>query len=551
MSEFAFYGRVSTEDQQDPTSSRNWQLARSRQIIEQVNGKIVTEFFDIGQSRSLPWKRRPESARLLDTFSNPSRGFDAVVIGEPQRAFYGGQFGLTFPVFVHYGIELWVPEVGGRVDPGSDAHELVMSLYGGMSKGERNRIKTRVRTAMASQAAIEGRFLGGRPPYGYMLGDAGPHPNPGKAAIGQRLHVLVPDPTAAPNVQRIFDDFIAGKGLYAIAEGLTSEGVLSPSAHDPKRNRHRTSSGGAWSKHAVKVILENARYTGRQVWNKQRRDEVLIDVDDVALGHESKMRWNNESEWVWSQDLTHEPLVSDEAFDAARAIFQSGQRAAVRKTKTRHPYMLSGLMRCGLCGRKMQASWNNKRAYYRCKFPSEYAVAEEKHPKTVYVREDAVLPGLDNWIEELFDEDHIEQTCDALAAASGAEPADLPEREIAIRDKLKECTEKLQKYRQLLETQPDVTVVGTWIAEVERERKNLELQLNNKPINRTMTAKEIRDIVSQLRDISTALTQATPEDRRAVYDELGVTLTYHPDNNAIEAGAGAPHVLRVGVGGGT
>lgn len=25
--------------------------------------------------------------------------FDAVVIGEPQRAFYGNQFGLTFPVF--------------------------------------------------------------------------------------------------------------------------------------------------------------------------------------------------------------------------------------------------------------------------------------------------------------------------------------------------------------------------------------------------------------------------------------------------------------------
>ncbi len=47
-----------------------------------------------------------------------------------------------------------------------------------MSKGERNRIKIRVRSAMASQAVTEGRFLGGRPPYGYRLADAGPHPNP-------------------------------------------------------------------------------------------------------------------------------------------------------------------------------------------------------------------------------------------------------------------------------------------------------------------------------------------------------------------------------------
>jgi DNA invertase Pin-like site-specific DNA recombinase len=154
MKRFAFYGRVSTEDQQDPTSSRNWQLARARQVIEPVAGQIVAEYFDIGQSRLLPWKRRPEASRLLDAFSNPKRGFDAVVIGEPQRAFYGNQFGLTFPVFTHYDVGLWVPEVGGALDPGSEAHDLVMSLYGGMSKGERTRIKTRVRTAMAAQAAI-------------------------------------------------------------------------------------------------------------------------------------------------------------------------------------------------------------------------------------------------------------------------------------------------------------------------------------------------------------------------------------------------------------
>ena len=39
------------------------------------------------------------------------------MIGEPQRAFYGNQFGLTFPVFAHFGVALWVPEVGGPVDP--------------------------------------------------------------------------------------------------------------------------------------------------------------------------------------------------------------------------------------------------------------------------------------------------------------------------------------------------------------------------------------------------------------------------------------------------
>ncbi|MFF5291968.1 hypothetical protein [Paractinoplanes globisporus] len=56
------------------------------------------QFFDVGQSRSLPWSRRPEASRLLAALQDPSRGFVAVVIGEPYRAFYGNQFGLTLPL---------------------------------------------------------------------------------------------------------------------------------------------------------------------------------------------------------------------------------------------------------------------------------------------------------------------------------------------------------------------------------------------------------------------------------------------------------------------
>ena len=224
---FAFSGRVSTEDNQDPDASRNWQISRSRALIEPAGGIIVAEYFDIGQSRSLPWKRRPRAAQLLADLANPDRGFDAVVIGEPQRAFYGNQYSLTMPVFTHYGVGLWVPEVGGPVDPDSEAHDLIMSVFGGMSKGERTRIRIRVRSAMSAQAAIEGRFLGGRPPYGYRIADAGPHPNPAKAADGKRLHKLEPDPETAWVVRRIFAEYLAGRGLFAIAERLTRDAISS------------------------------------------------------------------------------------------------------------------------------------------------------------------------------------------------------------------------------------------------------------------------------------------------------------------------------------
>lgn len=54
---FAWYGRCSTEDLQDPTTSRGWQLRAAEQLIS-GHGRVVTEFFDVGQSRSLPWQRR-------------------------------------------------------------------------------------------------------------------------------------------------------------------------------------------------------------------------------------------------------------------------------------------------------------------------------------------------------------------------------------------------------------------------------------------------------------------------------------------------------------
>jgi hypothetical protein len=78
------------------------------------------------------------------------------VIGELQRAFCGAQFGNDFPPFAHWGVPLWVPEVGGGIDPDKEAHDLIVSVFGGMSKSERNRLKARVHAAMSAQALMEG-----------------------------------------------------------------------------------------------------------------------------------------------------------------------------------------------------------------------------------------------------------------------------------------------------------------------------------------------------------------------------------------------------------
>ncbi len=93
-------------------------------------------------------------------------------------------------LFEHYGIQLWMPEVGGRVDWHAEDHEQTMLALGLSSKREitRTRTRIRVRTAMAAQTREQGRYLGGRPPFGYRLADAGPHPNKAHAAWGSGRH---------------------------------------------------------------------------------------------------------------------------------------------------------------------------------------------------------------------------------------------------------------------------------------------------------------------------------------------------------------------------
>jgi DNA invertase Pin-like site-specific DNA recombinase len=289
---FAFYGRTSTADFQDRWSSCGWQ----REVAETVvagRGVIVAEFFDVGCSRRLPWTERPQAAALLAALAEPDRGFDAIVVGEYERAFSGDQLMSLFPVLELYGVQMWLPEAGGPVDGGSPVHQALMLLLGGQSQREVLRSRHRVLAAMRIQAVDQGRYLGGRPPYGYRLVDAGPHPNRAHARWGRRLRRLDVDPVTAPQVRWIFAQRLAGMSVAGIARALNERGVPCPSRVDRERNPHRT--GAAWTLRTVAAILANPRYTGRQVWDRQGADGSAL----AARG------WKSPQEWVVSKKVTH------------------------------------------------------------------------------------------------------------------------------------------------------------------------------------------------------------------------------------------------------
>ncbi|MGO9782240.1 MAG: recombinase family protein [Streptosporangiaceae bacterium] len=69
---FVFYGRVSTEDWQDPVTSRARQREQAEALVR-GHEVIVAEFFDDGQSRTVAWGR-PEAAALVALLADPGPG---------------------------------------------------------------------------------------------------------------------------------------------------------------------------------------------------------------------------------------------------------------------------------------------------------------------------------------------------------------------------------------------------------------------------------------------------------------------------------------------
>ena len=369
---FAFYGRTSTADYQDPVSSRAWQVEIAKSVIV-GRGDVVVEFFDLGWSREVAWERRPRAAALLSAARDPRRSFDAVVVGEFERAFSARQFFLVAETLARHGIEVWLPEVDGPVDPADPVHRALVALLGAKAKEEVVRARHRTLAAMRAQTVVQGRFLGGRPPYGYRLADAGPHPNRAEAAWGKRLHRLDLDPVTATYVRWMFARRLEGRSLAGIARELNDRGVLCPSREDSRRNGNR--AGGMWSVTTVKTILSNPRYTGREVWNRRQ-----------AVG--GTRRATVAGPAVVSAAVAHPALVSEEHFLAAQQV--RAERAPGDGGKRR--YLLPGLLRCGHCGRRMDAHWVHQRAGYRCRHGYRSTTSRPSDaPESLYLREDDIL----------------------------------------------------------------------------------------------------------------------------------------------------------------
>lgn len=529
MIEFAAYVRTSTEDNQSPEDSKRWQIALAEQLVAPHDGRIIKVYHDIDVSRSLPWMRRPRARELLGDLVRADRGWTKLVIGEPQRAFAGPQFQLVFPILCHHDVELWVPEVGGPVDPDSEAHDLVMNLFGGLSKAERRRIQHRTRTSMLALATA-GRWLGGRTNYGYRLVETDePHPNRSKAASGAKLRTLQPDPDTAPVVQRIFALYDEGYGIQAIAQLLEREGLPSPGEVGPVRHPR---SAGVWGGSAVRAILLNPRYLGRQVAGRLRRYDDLLDPTDAALGTTSRMRRQQRDAWAWSDELAWPALVDTQLWERVNRRIKNNPGTRQRKPRSEPGrYLFSGLVRCGHCGRSMHGATLKNKPYYRCDATRPYYAEPSvpEHPRTYAVREERISAAVDAWLSFFAAPNQLDATVAAVLAADVPQVSE-PTEISAARRRHRQLHTELNRMLAAIRAGMDPQLAATETRKIQAELADVTATINNWRAAQDrivpLTESQVRQALGSAGQVMQLLDAADRVARTELYRALGLQLRY-------------------------
>ncbi len=473
----AFYGRCSTEDNQDPETSRGWQFGNAREVRRAVGRPDRRGVLRHRQSRSVPWERRDEASRLLAALKDPHRGWNAVVVGEGTRCWFGNQFSLIAPRFAAYGVDLWVPELGGKYDPRNPSHKMLMSVLGGMSESERQHVQARVRAAMDAQVLNEGRHQGGRAPYGYVVVDGGPHPNPRKAAEGYRLRVLAIDERVrmgrAADLRRVPE--------RSAETGRSPTGSTGTAFRArPRGGRTRTGIGWRTAGRAARCgRFWRTRATPATRSSGGGRSTRRCSIpDDVAAGHVVRFRKASPDRVVRSRKPAHPKIVEIEDFTEAQVLRKSkGGLRTARKTEragraVKHRYLFRGRIRCDICGRKMEGSPRKKAMYYRCpaRTLAPGSPALTSHPGAVYLREDVIQDAVNGWIGHVFDRKNRDRTVAALMDSQ--EPVVEVGRDSAKR-RLADAEAKLMRFQDAIKAGVDPAALVEAINEAQARARRV------------------------------------------------------------------------------
>ena len=175
----------------------------------------------------------------------------------------------------------------------------------------------------------DGKHVTGAVPYGYLRDQ------------NEKSKWLL-DEAAAPIVRRMFESVISGKTVSQIADELTAEGVLIPTAHWQSIDAGMRSAPNAhptkWSAATVITILRKQEYMGWAVLNKT-----------VKETYKSKRKAAAPEDMLIFKDA-HPAIVDEEMWTVVQRLRETRRRP---ERIGGEPNPLTGILHCADCGHKM------------------------------------------------------------------------------------------------------------------------------------------------------------------------------------------------------
>jgi len=318
------YARVSSE-RQDVALSISAQLKALREYASRNGYVVVKEYIDEAESgRSID---RPGFQNMIAAARQKVSPFEAILVWKLSRFARNREDSIIYKSLLRkHGIQVISINEPVEDTPSGKLLEGIIEVIDEFYSANLSQDVLRGLRENASR----GFYNGGRPPYGYVRV---------KVKDGPTSRTkLEPNPRTSPIAQRIFRECLAGKGLKAIARILNADGISS-------------STGKKWGATSIEKILHNEAYTGTMVWGKRTKNPSQIINGTVLL------RTDN----AW-------PALVDRAnFTQAQARLASRAPKVIHPREVDSPYLLSGIVRCGICGAAMvgQGSGHHYH-YYMC-----------------------------------------------------------------------------------------------------------------------------------------------------------------------------------------
>ena len=145
-----------------------------------------------------------------------------------------------------------------------------------------------------AQKDRRGEWLGSAAPYGYLL------------EVRGDKRTLIPDPSTAPFVRKVFQWYLEGSTMAEIARRLDAAGAPTPSQRKAQLGRETGRIIPHWGRKAIQHILGNLMYTGDTV----NRKTFTLAGKSAEQGRDS---------WHIIPN-THEALISKEIFERAAEL---------------------------------------------------------------------------------------------------------------------------------------------------------------------------------------------------------------------------------------